>query len=98
MKLNEDKGHLLGYKHQSIWAKIDDRRIWESNKQSLLGYMKIEHYPLTKMFQIYVKNWSEIVSLSKVVKLYDSNTKESPDELRHWSPVWLMSISLGISW
>ena len=45
--------------------------------------MKIEHYPLTKMFQIYVKNWSEIVSLSKVVKLYDSNTKESPDELRH---------------
>ena len=38
-KLNEDKLHLLvaGYKHESIWAKIDAARIWESNKQNLLG-------------------------------------------------------------
>ena len=30
MKLNEDKCHLLvgGYKHESIWAKIGDARIW----------------------------------------------------------------------
>ena len=33
MKLNEDKCHLLvgGYKHETIWAKIGDTRIWESN-------------------------------------------------------------------
>ena len=39
MKLNEDKCHLLagGYRHESIWAKIGDARIWESNKQKLLG-------------------------------------------------------------
>ena len=39
MKLNENKCHLLvgGYKHESIWAKIGDARIWESNKQKLLG-------------------------------------------------------------
>ena len=39
IKLNEDKCHLLvaGYKHESIWAKIGDSRIWESNKQKLLG-------------------------------------------------------------
>ena len=34
MELNEGKCHLLsgGYKHESIWAKIGDARIWESNK------------------------------------------------------------------
>ena len=39
MKLNEDKCHLLvgGYKHESIWAKIGDARIWESNKQKAIG-------------------------------------------------------------
>ena len=41
MKLNADKCHLLvgRYKHASIWAKIGDARIWESNKQKLLGYI-----------------------------------------------------------
>ena len=57
MKLNEDKCHLLveGYKHESIWAKIGHARIWESNKQRLMGYIWIEHYPLMSTFQIYVK-------------------------------------------
>ena len=37
--MNEGKCHLLvgEYKHESIWAKIGDERIWESNKQNLLG-------------------------------------------------------------
>ena len=37
MKLNEDKCHLLvgGYKHKSVWAKIGNKRICESNKQKL---------------------------------------------------------------
>ena len=41
MKFNEDKCHLLGggYKHESIWAKIYDARIWESNKPRLWGYI-----------------------------------------------------------
>ena len=38
MKLNEDKCHLLvgEYKHESIWAKIGDAKIWESNKQKTI--------------------------------------------------------------
>ena len=39
MKLNQDKCHLLvsGYKHENVWAQIGDEKIWESNKQKLLG-------------------------------------------------------------
>ena len=54
MKLNEDKCHLLvgGYKHESIWAKIGDARIWESNKQKLLGV----HIDRTLSFDEQVSN------------------------------------------
>ena len=39
LKLNQDKPHLLvsGHKHESVWAKIGKTKIWESNKQKLLG-------------------------------------------------------------
>ena len=39
MKLNEEKFHLLisGHKHELFWANIGRRRIWESEKQKLLG-------------------------------------------------------------
>ena len=39
MKLNQDKCHLLvsGYKHENIWARIGEVKIWESSKQKLLG-------------------------------------------------------------
>ena len=39
MKLNQDKCHQLvsGYKHENVWAQIGDEKIWESNKQKLLG-------------------------------------------------------------
>ena len=39
MKLNQDKCHLLvsGYKHETVWAKIGERKLWKSNKQKLLG-------------------------------------------------------------
>ena len=32
MKLNQDKCHLLvsGYKHENIWARIGEAKIWES--------------------------------------------------------------------
>ena len=38
IKLNH-KCHLLvsGYKHETVWAKICETKIWESNKQKLLG-------------------------------------------------------------
>ena len=39
MKLNQDKCHLLvsGHKHETVCAKIGETKIWESNKQKLLG-------------------------------------------------------------
>ena len=39
MKLNQDKGDLLvfGYKNETVCAKIGEMKIWESNKQKLLG-------------------------------------------------------------
>ena len=40
MKLNQDKCHLLasGHKHKTVWAKIGETKIWESNKQKLLEF------------------------------------------------------------
>ena len=39
MKLNADKCHLLvaGHKYESVWAKIGNEKIWESNEEKLLG-------------------------------------------------------------
>ena len=39
MKLNHEKSHLLisGHKHENIWAKIGQTKIWENRKQKLLG-------------------------------------------------------------
>ena len=39
MKLNQDKCHLLvsGHKHENIWSKIGEMKIWKSNKQKLLS-------------------------------------------------------------
>ena len=39
VKQNQDKCHLLvsGYKHENIWARIGEVKIWESSKQKLLG-------------------------------------------------------------
>ena len=39
MKLNEDRCHLLvaGHRYESLWAKIGESRIWESENEKLLG-------------------------------------------------------------
>ena len=39
MKLIRDKFYLLipGYKHEKIWTRTDEVKIWESLKQKLLG-------------------------------------------------------------
>ena len=39
MKLNQDKCHVLvlGFKYESVWAKIGKTKIWGSKKQKLLG-------------------------------------------------------------
>ena len=39
IKLNQEKCHLLvsGHKHENIWAKMGQTKIWESRKQKSLG-------------------------------------------------------------
>ena len=39
LRLNQDKCHLLvfGYKIENVWANIGNEKIWESNKEKLLG-------------------------------------------------------------
>ena len=39
MKLNKEKCHLLvsRHKHESVWVKMGDGKIWESAKQKLVG-------------------------------------------------------------
>ena len=45
MKINGDKCHFLlsGYKHEMMFAKIGQSRIWESEKQKLLGVTIVKH-------------------------------------------------------
>ena len=72
MKLNQGKCHLLvsGYKHENVWAQIGDEKIWESNKQKLLGFQIDrnlhfnEHVPLLCKKQIAFR-------LCKIVKFYE---------------------------
>ena len=53
----KDKCHSLvgGYKHESIWAKNGDARIWESNKQKLQGI----HVDRTLSFDEHISNLCE---------------------------------------
>ena len=39
MKLNKDKSVSLvsGHKHENVWVKMEDEKIWDSAKQKLLG-------------------------------------------------------------
>ena len=45
MKINGDKCHFLlsGYKHEMMFAKIEQSRIWESEKQKSLGVTIDKH-------------------------------------------------------
>ena len=85
MKLNEDKCHLLvrGYEHESIWAKIGDARIWESDKQKLLGV----HVDTTLSFDEHVPKLCKKAGgkLSVLARLssYMTLTQESPNEIPH---------------
>ena len=37
IKLNQDKLLVSGYKHENIWARIGEVKIWETSKQKVLG-------------------------------------------------------------
>ena len=69
MKLNRDKCHLLvsGNKHETVWAKIGETKIWESKKQKLLGVVIDRNLN----FDGYVFDLCKKAYFSKISKLYE---------------------------
>ena len=71
LKLNEDKCDFLlsGYKHEMMLANIGQSRIWESEKQRLLGvtidkHLKFEEHILSqyKKLEKNLALWQEFVT------------------------------------
>ena len=60
MKLNQYKCHLFvsGHKHETASAKIDEMKIWENNKQKLLGGVIDKNLDFDEfVFDLWKKNW-----------------------------------------
>ena len=72
MKLNEDKCHLIiaGHKYENVWAMIGESRIWETDKQKLLG-VHIDNQLNFKYHvnQICLKAGRKISALSRISHL-----------------------------
>ena len=34
---------MSGYKHENVWGHIGDEKIWESNKQKILGLQIVKN-------------------------------------------------------
>ena len=69
MKLNEDKCHFLlsGYKHEMMFAKIGQSRIWESEKQKLLGVTIKKHLKFEEhIVKQYKKAGQKLSALARV--------------------------------
>ena len=80
MKLNQEKCHLLvsGYKHENIWARIGQTKIWERRKQKLLGLeigsnLNFDLY-VSSLCQKTGKNLSALVPLSNFMSLNQRRT------------------------
>ena len=76
--------YLLEDTNMKVSGKNGDARIWKSNKQQ--SYWGV-HIDKTLSFDEHVSNLCKKAGrklcFSKVVDLYDSNTKESPNEIFH---------------
>ena len=94
MKLNQGRCHLLvsGYKHENIWAQIGEVKIWESSKQKLLGVVINRNLNFNEHVSSFCKKAGRKLSiLSKL-------SKKTFTEIVCRNPVWILSISLDVSW
>ena len=71
MKLNEGKCHA-GQKCESIWTKIGEAKIWESNKQKLLGVQ--QHVCNQKHFRTREVSWNQGTSINTSSKTHKKRT------------------------
>ena len=94
MKLNQDKCHLLvsGYKHENIWAQIGEVKIWESSKQKLLGVVINRNLNFNEHVSSFCKKAGRKLSISSRL------SKKTLTEIVCRNPVWILSISLDVSW
>ena len=96
-----NKCHLLvllvsGYKHENIWARTEVKTC-ESSKQKLLGIV----IDRDLSFNEYVSSLRKKVGRKLFIKILKSNassTKKAFNEIVRRSPVWILSISLNVSW
>ena len=78
MKINTDKCHLIiaGHKHEHIWAKLEDNKIWEENEVKLLGIkidneLKFDNH----VTDICLKAGRKLSVLTRMVKYLDFNKR-----------------------
>ena len=78
MKINTDKCHLLvsGYKHEHVWAKLGDKKIWEDKEVKLLGInidneLKFDNHVL----DICLKAGRKLSVLTRIVKYLNLKKK-----------------------
>ena len=99
MKLNEDKCHFLlpGYKHEKMFAKIGQSRIWESEKQKLLGVTIDKHLKFEKHIVKQCKKAGQKLSvLARVCNILDQErrrtlTKAFIESLFGYCPlIWML--------
>ena len=82
MRLNQDKCHLLvfGQKHETVWAKIGETKIWESNKEKLLGVvininLNFDEYvfDLSKKAGRKLTVLARLSNYMRIMKIYENN-------------------------
>ena len=72
MKLNEDKCHFLvaGNRHECLWAKVGEERIWESSHEKLLGLVIDKKLNFNKHLETICKKTSaKVTALARMVKI-----------------------------
>ena len=100
MKLKKDKCYLLiaGQKYEIIWAKIGETKIWESNKQKLLGVKtdKKLSFQIQIQFSKLCKKAGRKLSISARLSSYESKSKKNLNESFHRGAIWPLFISLDV--
>ena len=101
MKLNREKCHLLvsGHKHENICAKIGQTKIWESQKQKLLG-VEIDgglnfDLHVSLLCEKVRKKFTVLVRLSYFLNL---NQGQTLMKMFYSITVWLLPVGLDVPW
>ena len=101
MKVNQDKCHLLvsEYKHEYIWTRIDEVKIWDSSKRKLLGVLVDRDLNFNEyVFSLCKKAGRKISVLSRLSNLMSFQQRRLLIKVIVEAQFGLLSISLDVSW